>query len=108
MLIEWVVAGLLLLGSLFVLVGAVSLVRLPDFYMRLHGPTKASTLGVGALMLASVVFFSGLQGSPALSELLITVFLLITAPVSAHLLAKSALHDRVPRHPATRGKPWQQ
>lgn len=60
--------------------------------MRLHGPTKATTLGVGSLLIASAVFFSSRDAGISLHEVLITLFLFITAPVSAHLLAKAALH----------------
>ncbi|MEO7850916.1 MAG: monovalent cation/H(+) antiporter subunit G, partial [Rubrivivax sp.] len=52
---EALIASMLVIGALFVLVGAIGLVRFPDFYMRLHAPTKASTLGVGALLLASML-----------------------------------------------------
>ncbi|MCM8635958.1 Na+/H+ antiporter subunit G [Accumulibacter sp.] len=87
------VAALIVLGALFVLLGSVGLARLPDFLTRLHGPTKATTLGVGAILLASAIFFSS-GGSAAISlhELAILLFLFITAPITAHLLAKAALH----------------
>ena len=52
---EWLAAALVLVASVFLLVGAIGLVRLPDFYMRLHAPTKASTLGVGGVLLASML-----------------------------------------------------
>jgi len=58
--------------------------------MRLHGPTKASTLGVGGVLLASMLW-QAMQGAPSLRELLITLFIFMTAPVSAHLMAKAAL-----------------
>ncbi|MBF0256072.1 MAG: Na+/H+ antiporter subunit G [Gammaproteobacteria bacterium] len=95
-MIEAALALLVLAGALFTFVGSLGLFRLQDFYTRLHAPTKATTLGVGSLLIASALFFS-LQG-PGLSlhEILITLFLFITAPVSAHLLAKAALHQRLP------------
>jgi multicomponent K+:H+ antiporter subunit G len=90
---EAVIAVLVVLGALFVLLGSIGLARLPDFLTRLHGPTKATTLGVGALLLASAIFFSTREsGGISLHELAILFFLFITAPVSAHLLAKAALH----------------
>lgn len=88
--LEVVVAALLLLGGGFALVGSWGLARLSDFFRRLHGPTKASTLGVGGVLLASMLW-QAMQGEPSLRELLITLFLFMTAPVSAHLLAKAAL-----------------
>jgi multicomponent K+:H+ antiporter subunit G len=94
--IEAVVAFCLLVGAGFALVGSIGLARLPDFYMRLHGPTKASTLGVGAMIIGSMIFFSTRNEGLSLHELLIAIFLFITAPVSAHIVAKAALHLRLP------------
>jgi multicomponent K+:H+ antiporter subunit G len=91
MLVEAVVSLLIVVGASFVLVGAIGLARLPDFFTRLHAPTKASTLGVGAIVVASVIHAVAGQDSLSLRELAIPVFLFITAPVSAHLLSKAAL-----------------
>ena len=99
MIVEWAAAALILMGAFFLLVGAIGMVRLPDFYMRLHAPTKASTLGVGGVLLASLLL-SAAQGRPAVSELLITMFVFITAPVSANLLAQAALHLGLPSRAA--------
>ncbi len=94
-LLETLAALMLLVAAFFLLVGAIGLVRLPDFYMRLHAPTKASTLGVGGVLLASLLL--GLvQGRPGVAELLITLFVFITAPVSASLMAQAALHRVLP------------
>jgi multicomponent K+:H+ antiporter subunit G len=90
--IEFLVASLILLGAAFALLGSVGLARLPDFFTRLHGPTKATTLGVGAMVLASAVYFTATQPGFSLHEIAVMVFLFITAPVSAGLLAKAALH----------------
>ena len=87
-----VLAGaLILLGSAFALIGSIGLARLPDIFTRLHGPTKATTLGVGSILLGSMLYFSVHQGL-SLHELLITLFLFMTAPVSAHLISRAALH----------------
>jgi multicomponent K+:H+ antiporter subunit G len=88
------VAAMLVVGGVFALVGAVGMLRFPDFYMRLHAPTKATTLGVGGVLLASLVA-NWASGSYGMHELLIAGFLFITAPVSANLMAKAALHLRV-------------
>jgi multicomponent K+:H+ antiporter subunit G len=77
------------------LVGAIGMTRFPDFYMRLHAPTKATTLGVGSMLLASMAV-SWAAGLAGMHELLITLFLFVTAPVSANLMAKAALHLRLP------------
>lgn len=93
-LVQAVVAALLVIGGVFTLVGAIGLVRFPDFFMRLHAPTKATTLGVGGVLLASMGA-SWAQGSFGMHELLVTLFLFVTAPVSANLMSKAALHLRV-------------
>lgn len=105
---EIIVSVLLLVGGGFALVGAIGLARLPDFFTRLHGPTKATTVGVGSIALASIVFFYGRGDGLSLSELLLIVFLAMTAPVSANLLAKAAMHLRVKTTENTRGNTWDQ
>jgi len=90
-LIEWTAAAVIVIAAFFLLVGAIGLVRLPDFYMRMHAPTKASTLGVGGILIASMLV-SAFQGRAGIAELLITLFVFVTAPVSANLMAQAALH----------------
>jgi len=92
---ELLVATLIVIGALFTALGSFGLLRLRDFYSRLHSPTKATTLGVGSLLIASAIYFSHLEDRLSLHEILVAVFLLITAPVGAHLMAKAALHLRV-------------
>ncbi len=89
---EFIVSVLIVLGAVFAFLGSVGLARLPDFFTRLHGPTKATTLGVGAMALASSLYFTVTRPGFSLHEIAVMVFLFITAPVSAHLLAKLALH----------------
>ena len=103
--VEAIVSVLLLIGSLFTLIGAIGLARLPDFFMRLHGPTKSTTLGVGGIVLASVIYFSVHNNFASLHELLIPAFLFLTAPISAHMLAKAGIQQRVPLSAGTRGRP---
>ncbi len=88
---EWIVSGALLIGAFFVLVGSIGLLRLPDFYSRLHAPTKATTLGVGSMLFASVVHLAA-RNEGSLHEVLVMLFLFISAPVSAYMLVKAALH----------------
>ena len=90
LVIDIAVAALLVVGAGFALVGSWGLAKLSDFFKRLHGPSKATTLGVGCVLIASALWFTA-DGQWLWNELLITLFLFITAPVSAHLLVKAAL-----------------
>jgi multicomponent K+:H+ antiporter subunit G len=94
-ILDLLLSVLILIGAGFTLVGSLGLIRLGDFYSRLHGPTKATTLGVGSLLIASAIFFSHQDEGLSLHEILVTLFLFITAPVGAHLMAKAALHLRL-------------
>lgn len=93
---EILVSFFLLVGAIFAFIGSLGLARLRDVYSRLHGPTKATTLGVGGMLIASAIYFSRTGAGVSLHEVLVTLFLFISAPVSAHLLAKAALHLRLP------------
>ncbi len=89
---ELLVSALIVIGAGFALVGSWGLVRLPSLMERLHGPTKASTLGLGAMLVGSVLWFHLVQGVWTTHELLVSVFLLMTAPISANMIAKVHLH----------------
>jgi len=89
---EALAAALIVLGAGFALVGSWGLVRLPSLMERLHGPTKATTLGLGAMLVASVLWFQLGKGVWTTHELLISVFLFVTAPISANMIAKVHLH----------------
>lgn len=97
--VEIVVAALIVLGSTFVLIGTWGLVRLPDLPTRLHAPTKAGTLGVGACLAASSVWFTAASGQWSANELLIVLFLFLTAPVGANMIAKAWMHQSSARPP---------
>jgi multicomponent K+:H+ antiporter subunit G len=88
---ELVVAALLLLSGGLVLLAAMGLWRLPDFFSRMHAPALASTLAAWSVTLATIVFFSVREGSLALHAWLIIIVLAITAPVSAMVLARVGL-----------------
>ena len=105
-IMENIAAVLLLAGAFFALVGSYGTFRLKDFFQRVHAPTKATTLGVGCTVLASAFYFTGQTGSLQMQELLIVMFLFITAPVSAHTLTRAAIHLRVKSEARTRGQPW--
>ena len=91
MIFDLIVSALILFGAAFILLGSLGLAKLPSFFMRLHGPTKASTLGVGSILLGSAVYFSA-KGGLSVHEILILIFLFLTAPVSALLMARGGLH----------------
>lgn len=89
---EVLVSALIVIGSGFMLVGSWGLVRLPSLMERLHGPTKATTLGLGAILVGSVAYFQLVRGEWTTHEMLVSVFLFVTAPISANLIAKVHLH----------------
>lgn len=89
--LDILIAALVVLSAVFALIGSYGLAKLGDFLKRLHGPTKASTLGVGCILLASIAYWTWANKSFSAHELLITLFIFMTAPVSAHLLIKAAM-----------------
>jgi multicomponent K+:H+ antiporter subunit G len=100
------VALLLLLGAGLTLTGSLGLLRFGSFYDRIHAPTLGTTLGIGCVLSASMLFFSVLQTRPVLHELLIAAFMVVTTPVTLMLLARAALYrdrregsDEVPPPP---------
>lgn len=103
-MLDFILAALVLIGAFFTLVGSIGLLKLPDFFMRLHGPTKATTLGVGSILVASALYFSFATHEVSTHEILVTLFLFITAPVSAHLMAKAALHIKIKQVKRTQNK----
>jgi multicomponent K+:H+ antiporter subunit G len=91
-LVELLIAALIVIGGLFSIVGSFGLAKLPDVMTRLHGPTKAATLGVGAILIASMLSALWFRGTVSTHELLITLFLFLTAPITANFIAKAFLH----------------
>ena len=89
---EIVISVLLVLAGIFGLVGSFGLLKLPDTMTRLHAPTKATTLGVGGVLIASMLYFWVFQDRLSWHEFLITMFLLLTAPITANFIAKAHLH----------------
>lgn len=84
-------ALLLVLGGLLALLGALGLLRLPDFYSRMHPPAMGNTLGTASVLLASMLISSALQQRLVIHEILISVFILISAPITAMLLIRAAV-----------------
>ena len=109
MIADLLISLLLVTGGIFGLVGSFGLLKLRDPMQRLHAPTKATTVGVGTALLASMLYFALLRAEPTWQELIITVFLLVTSPITANFLAKAHLHRSVPPAslpPAGTDRPW--
>lgn len=103
---EILASALIVLGAGFALVGSWGLVRLPSLMERLHGPTKASTLGLGAMLVGSIIWFQLVKGEWTTHELLVSLFLFVTAPVTANMIAKVHLHRlRLGAQPGPAGPP---
>lgn len=106
---EIVLAVFLVFAGIFGLVGSYGLIKLPDPMTRLHAPTKATTLGVGGVLVASMLYVYFAKGQLSFHELMITLFLFLTAPITAHFLAKANMHTNVDRAtipPPTGDRPW--
>lgn len=100
----WIVAVLALAGALLTLIGSIGLVRLRTFYERVHPPTMGSTLGLGLVLIASMLLFTVLRERPVLHEILIGVFVTLTTPVTFTLLVRAARHrDAAAGSPEARG-----
>ncbi len=89
--LELIVALFLVVSGIFGFVGSYGLLKLKDSVQRLHAPTKATTLGVGGMLIASMIYFSFKTGHVSFHELLITLFLFLTAPITANFIAKAYL-----------------
>jgi multicomponent Na+:H+ antiporter subunit G len=89
-----------LAGAAFMFVAGLGLARLPDLYTRMHAATKPATVGVAAIMTAVALSLDRLPVT--VRAALVAVFFLLTAPVAAHAIARSAHTRRVPLAPGTR------
>lgn len=94
LVLELIISVFLIIGAFFTLVGGIGIVRLPDLFMRLHAPTKSSTLGLGSFLIAAIAYGVA-HGRFGFAELIITLLAFITAPVSANLIAQAAIHLRL-------------
>ncbi|MEM7488032.1 MAG: monovalent cation/H(+) antiporter subunit G [Pseudomonadota bacterium] len=94
MILELFLSACVLLGAFFAFIAGLGILRLPDVLIRMHASTKAGTLGSGLIMLAVAVGF-GTTSTIAL-VIAIIVFLLLTAPVAAHMIGRAAFRSGVP------------
>jgi multicomponent K+:H+ antiporter subunit G len=88
-LTEILISFFLIVSGIFGLVGSYGLIKLRDTMQRLHAPTKATTVGVGGVLIASMLYFLLVEGTLSFHELLITLFLFLTAPITANFIAKT-------------------
>ena len=93
LLLDILIVALLAIGTLFLLVGSYGLIKLDNPMSRLHAPTKSSTLGIGSLLLASMLN-AWVHHDPSLHEVLVMAFLFVTAPISGNFISKTHLHRR--------------
>ncbi|MFD1160119.1 Na+/H+ antiporter subunit G [Roseovarius aestuarii] len=94
MIATFFVAFWLLVGAIFSLVGSIGLLKFNDSMTRLHAPTKVGTVGVGALLVASMIHSYAFGDGWSIHELLIMAFLFVTAPISANFIAKVVIHKK--------------
>lgn len=92
---EILVTACLVIAGVFGLVGSYGLIKLTDTMQRLHAPTKATTLGVGGVLIASMIYFYAERGTVTFHELLISLFLFLTAPITANFIAKTYMAHRM-------------
>ena len=85
---EIIIAILASLGAIFVLLAGVGLIRMPDLYLRISVTTKAATLGIGLLLAAAGLYF--FDTSITTRVIAIIFFMLLTAPVGAHLIGRAS------------------
>lgn len=92
---EWIVSILLISGSLFMLVAAIGVVKLSDVYMRMHAITKAASLG--AILMLTAVFLWHPQWIVGIEAFMVVIFVIFTAPIGTHMIARVAHRMNVPR-----------
>ena len=93
-----VMAFLLVMGGLITLTGTIGLARLPSFYQRMHGPAITITLGAGCILIASMLYFTVSQSRLVIHEILISVFVLMTAPVVSMLIMRTGVYRELREH----------
>lgn len=106
MFAEIIISAFLVMAGLFGLVGSYGLLKLRDTMQRLHAPTKATTLGVGGVLIASMLYALLIKGELSFHEIMITIFLLLTAPISANFMSQThiRMHLNKDDTPSTGGE----
>ncbi len=93
-MIETISAIFIIVGSIFILLSAIGIIRMPDILIRMSATTKASTLGAGLILIGTAFFFKDI--GIVSRAIAIILFLLLTAPVAAHIIGRAAYFDGVP------------
>jgi multicomponent Na+:H+ antiporter subunit G len=96
LVIEIIVSMLLLFGAIFLLGGAVGILRFPDTYCRMHALGKGTTMGIICMMLAAFIYFAWSGVAICIKSLLCLVFIAISAPIGSHMIAKASYHYGIP------------
>lgn len=91
---DWIIGILATFGAIFILLAAVGIVRMPDLYLRISVTTKAATLGIGLILACAAIYFNEMAITTRV--LAIIFFLLLTAPVGAHLLGRASYFIGIP------------
>lgn len=89
----YAITACLIIGAAFAMIGTIGLLKFNDPMVRLHAPTKVGTIGIGALLLASMIH-SYVFSDGSMHELLIMAFLFVTSPISANFISKVNIHRR--------------
>ena len=96
-LVDFLGVIFVLIGTIFMLISAVGVIKMPDLYLRMSASTKTSTLGVASMLLGAVFFFMGEEELGVITRTIaIIFFILLTAPVAAHLLGRAGYYNGVP------------
>lgn len=98
-MISWLAGVLLLLGALFMLIGAIGIFRFPDFYTRMHAATKATSLGMGLMLAGVAAHFAGWV--VLVKAFLVMLFIFLTTPVAAHAISRAAHRQGVEKWSGT-------
>jgi multicomponent Na+:H+ antiporter subunit G len=95
-LTEAVISILLIIGTFFIFSGSIGVLRFPDVYSRLHAATKSATLGVASILVAAFLYFLVEEQTISGKLILGIIFVLLTAPVSGHMISRAAYRSGVP------------
>lgn len=90
---QWLTFFFVCIGSFFIFIAAVGILKMPDVFLRMHAATKAGTLGCGLILFGATIYFLNYQVT--IEAFLTIIFIYITAPIASHLIARSAYAQRV-------------